>query len=152
MYLRKTFRSSKNRRKHERKLLSLKEGNPFEDIALIDAIYNLVTKIFGYQNHIRDVCKSLLEISKDHEARVVQLLYKQILNLVNDSLNDIWIEEMQCVRPLQNAINVDLTQIQKEQRFAMLGMLNNLIVYYFFIKNVFFLFQILLRDLSQLLH
>uniref|UniRef100_T1H3D8 ELP1 three-helical bundle domain-containing protein n=1 Tax=Megaselia scalaris TaxID=36166 RepID=T1H3D8_MEGSC len=60
----KTFRSSKNRRKHERKLLSLKEGNPFEDIALIDAIYNLVTKIFGYQNHIRDVCKSLLEISR----------------------------------------------------------------------------------------
>lgn len=59
----KTFRSSKNRRKHERKLLSLKEGNPFEDIALIDALFVLIHKILEQQNLVRDICLALIELN-----------------------------------------------------------------------------------------
>lgn len=59
----KTFRSSKNRRKHERKLLSLKEGNPFEDIALIDALYVLIHKILEQQNNVRDICLAMIELN-----------------------------------------------------------------------------------------
>lgn len=39
----RSSQSSKNRRKHERKLLSLKEGSPHEDVALMQALHNEIT-------------------------------------------------------------------------------------------------------------
>jgi elongator complex protein 1 len=41
----KTFRSSKNRRKFERKKLQLKEGSAFEDLALIHQLYQLHSSV-----------------------------------------------------------------------------------------------------------
>lgn len=99
----------------------MKEGNPFEDIALIDAIYNHIMKVSGYQLHIRDTCKSLIEISKDYEAREIQMLYKKIIITMNDSLNEIWTEEMQIARPCLSGLNIDYTKAQNEQRYSMIG-------------------------------
>lgn len=41
----KTFRSSKNRRKQERKKLRLKEGSPFEDMAIINELHILFSSM-----------------------------------------------------------------------------------------------------------
>lgn len=71
----KTFRSSKNRRKHERKLLSLKEGNPFEDIALIDALYVLIHKILEQQSNVRDICLALIELNLIEGGVLLQVCF-----------------------------------------------------------------------------
>lgn len=43
---RKSYRSSKNRRKQERKFLSLKEGSVFEDLALIQTLYQIISNMY----------------------------------------------------------------------------------------------------------
>ncbi|XP_023297838.2 putative elongator complex protein 1 [Lucilia cuprina] len=119
----KTFRSSKNRRKHERKLLSFKPGNPFEDIAYISALYTQITKCFNQQQHIHDTCKALVLCNKENEATDLQQQLKVLLRLMQDSLDDIWIPEMLSVTAAQQFIqgpNFDYTQLQNEQRYAML--------------------------------
>lgn len=123
MCRRKTFRSSKNRRKHERKILSLKPGNPFEDIALIDALYNQITRYFGQQQHVRDTCKAMLQLQQDAAARQLQASYKHLLSTMQNSLDDIWIEEMlqSCGQQFLQGPNVDYTQLKNEQRYAMLS-------------------------------
>lgn len=119
----KTFRSSKNRRKHERKLLSLKPGNPFEDIALIDALYNQIIRCFGQQQHIRVTCKALLQLQQDGEALELQRCYKHLLSTIQDSLDDIWIAEMlqSGAQQYLQGPNIDYTQLQNEQRYAMIS-------------------------------
>lgn len=47
-FFRRSYRSHKNRRKQERKLLSLKEGSTFEDLGLIHALYQIIT--IAYKN------------------------------------------------------------------------------------------------------
>ncbi|XP_037897986.1 putative elongator complex protein 1 [Glossina fuscipes] len=117
----KTFRSSKNRRKHERKLLSLKPGNPFEDIALIDALYNLIVKCFNQQQSIRDTCKALIMLV-DHDAEAIKLQkqFKQLLTVMQDSLDEIWIPEIRTTSEFLQGPNIDYTQLQNEQRYAMI--------------------------------
>jgi hypothetical protein len=40
-------KSSKNRRKHEKKKYSTKEGSAFEDIALIASLHDLISKVYA---------------------------------------------------------------------------------------------------------
>ncbi|XP_017969177.1 putative elongator complex protein 1 [Drosophila navojoa] len=121
----KTFRSSKNRRKHERKLLSLKPGNPFEDIALIDALHNQVTKLGQQQQQllVRDTCKALLQLhTEDERAAQLQRLYESILlELQPAVLDEIWIPElMGGTAQHLTGPNVDYLALQKEQRYALI--------------------------------
>lgn len=71
----KTFRSSKNRRKHERKLLNLKEGNKFEDIALIHSLYTLTTKSYSVelQKRMQDVLLAAVQLSLESSAAQLQV-------------------------------------------------------------------------------
>lgn len=46
LFFRRSYRSSKNRRKQERKLLSLKEGSTFEDLGLIHVLYQIITTAY----------------------------------------------------------------------------------------------------------
>lgn len=70
----KSFRSSKNRRKHERKLLNLKEGNVFEDIALIDALHTLVVKLYSQQEGIRETLQAAIALNVNALGRELQVL------------------------------------------------------------------------------
>lgn len=124
--LSKTFRSSKNRRKHERKLLSLKPGNPFEDIALIDALHNQVTKLGQQQQQllVRDTCKALLQLhTEDERAAQLQRLYERILlELQPAVLDEIWLPElMGGTAQHLTGPNVDYLALQKEQRYALIS-------------------------------
>jgi len=124
----KTFRSSKNRRKHERKLLSLKPGNPFEDIALIDALHNHVTKIAQQQLSVRDTCKALLQLASaadaDPLAAALQREFKTLLQAVEAALDEIWTPELVGSGSMAQHLtgpNVDYLALQKEQRYALIS-------------------------------
>ncbi|XP_052863197.1 elongator complex protein 1 [Anopheles cruzii] len=139
----KSHRSSKNRRKHERKLQNLKEGNPFEDIALVDALHTLVQRVCSVdrQRHIRSTCQVAVELSYDEEARILQREYGALFQLVRYSLDAIWIPEMivpglppstsggqqdeqtgsEAQATLSTALSpADLVQAQNTQRYALI--------------------------------
>ncbi|XP_053693456.1 elongator complex protein 1 [Sabethes cyaneus] len=123
----KSHRSSKNRRKHERKLLNLKEGNPFEDIALIDVLHALVLRICEpeRQRHIRSVCKVAIELDQLQRAADIQREYAALYALVKFSLDSIWIPEMvvpgsgQDVEQMAAATG-DLSKVQSVQHYSMI--------------------------------
>lgn len=48
-FFRRSYRSSKNRRKQERKLLSMKEGSMFEDLGLMRALHEIITKTYKHK-------------------------------------------------------------------------------------------------------
>ncbi|XP_037944663.1 putative elongator complex protein 1 [Teleopsis dalmanni] len=116
----KTFRSSKNRRKHAKKVLSLKPGNKFEDIALIDALYNLTMKLATHQQIVHDTCGALIELQQDTDASALQELYREILVLIKNSLDEIWIPELMTAKQLPTGLNIDYAELQNEQRYAMI--------------------------------
>lgn len=119
----KTHRSSKNRRKHERKLLSLKPGNPFEDIALIDALHTTACKAFDHQLSVRGVARALIDLHLDAEGAELQRVFGKLLKTIRDGLDEIWIPEMVVsghVSTGENA-NIDYVQLQDEQHYAMIS-------------------------------
>lgn len=63
------------RRKHERKLFSLKEGSKFEDIALVDALHKLVVKICSTEQlkHVKNMLTIATELHFDQLARKLQV-------------------------------------------------------------------------------
>ncbi|XP_058824960.1 elongator complex protein 1 [Topomyia yanbarensis] len=123
----KSHRSSKNRRKHARKLLNLKEGNPFEDIALIDALHAQVLRICGMdrQQHIRSICKVAIEWDRFEQASEIQRNYQALFDLIKFSLDSIWIPEMVVPGSGQDvevtaALTGDLSHVQNVQHYAMI--------------------------------
>ncbi|KAH8307765.1 hypothetical protein KR044_012909, partial [Drosophila immigrans] len=126
----KTFRSSKNRRKHERKLLSLKPGNPFEDIALIDSLHNQVSKIAHQQQQqlVHDTCKALLQLhTEDERAAGLQQQYDSIMSMVLESLESIWTPELiGGTSQHLTGPNIDYMALQKEQRYALISPIKRL--------------------------
>lgn len=82
--------SSRNRRKEERKKQDLREGGVYEDIALIRALYNLITEISEISSDVRDICHILFETNLTHEAQVLQDLFKSIDEKVRNNIKEIW--------------------------------------------------------------
>lgn len=117
----RSHRSSKNRRKHERKLLSLKEGNPFEDIALIDVLYDLVYKSFDQQQSISDMLKVLIDVELDEKGVEVQREYGNQLRIIKDSLDLIWLPEMMVSGEIKMDEFLNYAKVQDEQHYAMIS-------------------------------
>lgn len=86
----KTFRSSKTRRKHERKLMNLKEGNKYEDVALIDSIWKLVHKVISSENQqmVRDLLKAAVDLKVDELGKALQVGIEKFFMTIN---NLIWL-------------------------------------------------------------
>lgn len=117
----KSFRSSKSKRKHERKLMSLKEGNPFEDIALIDAIYNFVQKIFAQQQQTHDLLKSLVDMELDDVGVQVQNSFDELLETIKKSLDLVWLPEMMVSGEIKVEEFMDYARAQSDQHYAMIS-------------------------------
>lgn len=92
----RTFKSSKNKRKHERKLQNLKIGNKFEDVALVDSLWKLVHKIISNekQTGIKELLKNAIELGIDDEARNLQRSFKNLLLVLKNSMDEIWLAAM----------------------------------------------------------
>lgn len=145
----KTHRSSKNRRKHERKLLSLKEGNPFEDIALIDALHTLALKSYDQQQPVRALGKALIDQRLDALGVDMQRVFAVLLRLVRESLDEIWIPEMVVSGTVSaEQGNVDYAMIQEEQHYSMISKLKMKTIKICINRNIFF-FQNRNKDSSQ---
>lgn len=114
-------RSSKNRRKHERRLTSLKEGNPFEDIALIDALYTLCHKIYDQQTQIRDLLQSLIAIGLDGIGVEIQAAFQQSLADITKALDVVWIQELMVPGEPKFEEISDYIKLQKDLHYAMIS-------------------------------
>lgn len=130
----KSSRSSKNRRKHERKLISLKEGNPFEDIALVDAIYTAVHKAFTQQETIRNLLKSLIDLELDDVGVELQTEFDSFLNDIQHSLDVVWIPDMMISGEIKFDDVLDYAKVQSDQHYALISMLTNKLKKKFWIK------------------
>lgn len=117
----RTFRSSKSKRRHERKLMSLKEGSPFEDIALIDAIYNLIQHIYEQQPHIGEHLKCLVDVELDGNAREIQKEFGELIDLVSRTLDVVWIPEMIVSGEIKVEEFMDYLHAQNQQHYAMIS-------------------------------
>uniref|UniRef100_A0A452UM17 Elongator complex protein 1 n=1 Tax=Ursus maritimus TaxID=29073 RepID=A0A452UM17_URSMA len=78
-------RSSKNRRKAERKKHSLKEGSPLEDLALLEALSEVVQSTEKLKGIF-----SILMILFDEQGRELQKAFEDTLQLMERSLPEIW--------------------------------------------------------------
>ncbi|KAM4054060.1 elongator complex protein 1 isoform 1-T2 [Anomaloglossus baeobatrachus] len=83
-------RSSKNRRKAERKKYSLKEGSPLEDVALLEALGEIVRTVDNMRSEVNNLLKVLVLFLYDSDARELQHLYHESLQLMETSIPDIW--------------------------------------------------------------
>uniref|UniRef100_A0A8C1LBU3 Elongator complex protein 1 n=1 Tax=Cyprinus carpio TaxID=7962 RepID=A0A8C1LBU3_CYPCA len=86
-------RSSKNRRKAEGKKHSLKEGSPFEDIALLNALIQIITIVDKMRVH--SLLKALVLFQSDGAASSLQRDYGELLQLMETALPEIWTENLQ---------------------------------------------------------
>ncbi|PIK52107.1 putative elongator complex protein 1 [Apostichopus japonicus] len=87
---RKSGRSSKNRRKADRKKYSLKEGSPHEELALMEALGGLVKTIDELREEIKQLLRALASVNMTTVASQVQKWYGDILKLMERSITEIW--------------------------------------------------------------
>ncbi|XP_072938370.1 putative elongator complex protein 1 [Epargyreus clarus] len=86
----RSFRSSKNRRKHERKVASLKEGSQYEDTALVMALHSLVTSSNELRLPVKEINIALSSVGKDNEALTLQINLERLLKDMKDNFKEIW--------------------------------------------------------------
>lgn len=85
-------RSSKNRRKAERKKLSLKEGSPMEDRALMHALSEIFTTVDKMREEIHNLLKALVLFQFDKQAGKLQLAYEAALQTMEEAVPEVWPE------------------------------------------------------------
>ncbi|KAM5300353.1 elongator complex protein 1 isoform 2-T2 [Ctenodactylus gundi] len=83
-------RSSKNRRKAERKKHSLKEGSPLEDLALLEALNEVVQSTEKLKDEIHRILKVLFLFEFEEQGRELQKAFECALQLMERSVPEIW--------------------------------------------------------------
>ncbi|KAL0974256.1 hypothetical protein UPYG_G00217790 [Umbra pygmaea] len=83
-------RSSKNRRKAERKKLSLKEGSPLEDAALLHAMAEVVQSVDKMREEVHSLLKALVLFQFDGQAGKLQHAYGDALQMMEAGLPEVW--------------------------------------------------------------
>lgn len=83
-------RSSKNRRKAERKKHSLKEGSPLEGLALLEALSEVVQSIEKLKDEVHAILKVLFLFEFEEQAKELQRAFESTLQLMGRALPDIW--------------------------------------------------------------
>ncbi|XP_014468470.1 PREDICTED: elongator complex protein 1 [Dinoponera quadriceps] len=86
----RSYRSSKNRRKQERKLFSLKEGSMFEDLGLIHALYEIVSNACKRRDEWSELVEALVHFEFDDRAAELRDKMRGFFKLVEVSKAEIW--------------------------------------------------------------
>ncbi|XP_062516736.1 elongator complex protein 1-like [Corticium candelabrum] len=89
-YSKSTARSSKNRRKAERKKHRLKEGSPHEESALLEALEQLWNAAHGLRDDVRTLLQNLYLFEYDVLARNLQSLLYDCLDHMVGHKEQIW--------------------------------------------------------------
>ncbi|XP_048449501.1 elongator complex protein 1-like [Rhincodon typus] len=87
-------RSSKNRRKAERKRYSLKEGSPLEDVALLEALGEIISTLDKLTGEVHRLLKILVLFGYDILASELQQALDETLQLVEKSIPEIWLPDL----------------------------------------------------------
>ncbi|KAM8803480.1 elongator complex protein 1 [Rhynchonycteris naso] len=87
---RMSARSSKNRRKAERKKHSLKEGSPLEELALLEALSEVVQGTENLKDEVHCILKVLFLFEFDEQGRELQKALEDTLQLMERSFPEIW--------------------------------------------------------------
>uniref|UniRef100_A0A8D3DMJ3 Elongator complex protein 1 n=1 Tax=Scophthalmus maximus TaxID=52904 RepID=A0A8D3DMJ3_SCOMX len=88
-------RSSKNRRKAERKKLSLKEGSPMEERALMYALGEIVTTVDKMREEVHNLLKALVLFQLDRQAEKLQQTFEEALQTTEAALPEVWPDGIQ---------------------------------------------------------
>ncbi|XP_035418910.1 elongator complex protein 1 isoform X1 [Cygnus atratus] len=88
-------RSSKNRRKAERKRYSLKEGSPFEDVTLLEVLGENVRAVENVKGDVHILLKQLVLFGFDEQAVGLQQVLEEVLQLMETSIPEIWTPDVQ---------------------------------------------------------
>ncbi|XP_068089818.1 elongator complex protein 1 [Hyperolius riggenbachi] len=126
-------RTSKNRRKAERKKHSLKEGSPLEDMALMEALGEIVSSVDKMRCEMNSLLKMLVLFGYDVDARKLQETYQEFLQLIEMSIPDIWIPQEQpngaaaVLGPL-STVNSIITSYQQQKTIKSTGQDSELFV------------------------
>eukprot|EP00058_Branchiostoma_floridae_P012345 XP_002597833.1 hypothetical protein BRAFLDRAFT_286073 [Branchiostoma floridae] len=83
-------RSSKSRRKAERKKLSLREGSPYEDSALLSALKDIIEAVDKSKDDVHQLLKMLVLFGLDSEAGMIQSSLEGTLSLIDSCTSEIW--------------------------------------------------------------
>ncbi|KAM8909960.1 elongator complex protein 1 isoform 2-T2 [Spinachia spinachia] len=112
-------RSSKNRRKAERKKLSLKEGSPMEDRALVYALGEILTTVDKMREEVHGLLKALVLFQFDKQAEKLQPAYEEALQMMEAALPEVWLEQNQAPLTGPNSTaNSIMASFQQQQRPA----------------------------------
>lgn len=87
---RSSTKSSRNRRKEERKKQDLREGGVYEDIALIRALHILYEEIFKMGTDIRELCLVLVELDMRKDGKYLHDLLKEFQKEMRENVQQIW--------------------------------------------------------------
>lgn len=83
-------RSSKNRRKAERKKHSLKEGGPLEDLALLEALKEVVQSIEKLKDEVHTILRVLFLFGFEEQGKELQKAFESTLKLLEKAAPEIW--------------------------------------------------------------
>merc|ERR1719291_547513 len=89
----KTGKSSKTRRKADRKLYSTKEGSAHEDLGIIVAVHELVSKLPATRDEVGKLLRGMAEVGQERAAASLQNALQSLLEEVVKVLPEIWPEE-----------------------------------------------------------
>uniref|UniRef100_A0A3P8PZ67 Elongator complex protein 1 n=1 Tax=Astatotilapia calliptera TaxID=8154 RepID=A0A3P8PZ67_ASTCA len=116
---------SSNRRKAERKKLSLKEGSPMEDRALMFALAEIITTVDKMREEVHNLLKVLVLFQFDKQAEKLQLTYDEALQMMEAAVPEVWPEGLQTSQAPVNILtgpnstaNSIMASFQQQQRPA----------------------------------
>ncbi|XP_043500282.1 putative elongator complex protein 1 isoform X1 [Polistes fuscatus] len=111
----RSYRSSKNRRKQERKLLSMKEGSMFEDLGIMRALHEIITKTYQQKDEVDLLTQMLLHFNCDEVAEELQDSMKKFLAIIESSKSKIWDKSAPISLSLYEADSIDNVVSKKSQ-------------------------------------
>ena len=88
-------RSTKNRRKAERKKHSLREGSANEDLALMEALGEIVSTVDRLQDEVASLLGILVQFGFMREGKDIQRTFEKLLGLVKSKIDEIWVPQRQ---------------------------------------------------------
>ncbi|XP_063980475.1 elongator complex protein 1 [Diachasmimorpha longicaudata] len=86
----RSYRSSKNRRKQEKKVLSIKEGSVYEDLALVRALHTIISSTYEQREEVVAVNRILLSLYLDEMAEQLQHALVDIIEVIEKNRDEIW--------------------------------------------------------------
>ncbi|XP_055943072.1 putative elongator complex protein 1 [Argiope bruennichi] len=90
-----TRKSSKSRRKQKIKKYRLKEGSADEDLALVAALSEIVTKVDTLKDNFLNTLKAMVHFDFDEGANLLQEKMTKIVSIIESEIPNIW-------NPLEN--------------------------------------------------